>query len=441
MPRGVAFVREYLRHRIQTAPILAASILIHCLILSSLAVLVVQRAGTTRPYAGLEGIDPDLGGAASTDLPGSDTSDLLPRDNPRPPLPKIPDEEPKLVEDKPEPLRDFVPSKQRAPSEIAGWLASRREPETQLRRSGAAESIPAIKKGLRWLAKQQLPDGSWPSGSDSTYRVGVTGLSLLAFLAEGYSEGHGTYQAVVRRGIGFLRNRQSKTGLFGPDQGNYLYNHILALQALAENNALEQKKDDIAVGRGLELLLRAQQTNGGWGYEVRPDSGKADSSITGWVVFLLSILEKMELQVPTSTREKAHAWFRSVTDAEGRVGYRRRGDSADDRFTLTCVGLLSDQLLTNKLDPTQVAYSLATALENVTQGKTKNYSLWYHTTIALRGSPSAFARWEPTVRKALITSQHKTGSWSPTGVYGDHAGRAYTTAINLLTLQVHYRYR
>ena len=45
----------------------------------------------------------------------------------------------------------------------------------------------------------------------------------------------------------------------------------------------------------------------------------------------------------------------------------------------------------------------------------------------------------------LLPSQEEDGSWQPISVYARYAGdgnddRTYTTAINVLTLEVYYRY-
>ncbi len=447
-PRGMAFLSQYLRHRVQTAPILAASVLLHFLLLSFLTVLVVNRAGDGKgsgfAWQGIPGqneIDEDRLELELPEIPEADS---------RPQMPEFREEDPDLPEPRREPLRDVAPAGRPGPSEVVpGWMLGRMKPLERLRDAGASDSIPVIAKGLRWLAGEQAADGSWassPSDTSQTYRVGVTSLSLLSFLAAGHCEQRpGTYRGVVRRGLSFLRASQDARGLFGKASGNYLYNHIIALQALAENHAFggaTQTGDRARIDKGLRLLLSAQHPDGGWGYEARADRGTSDSSVTGWVVFVLGVLEKMQIEIPAQVTRKARGWFREVTDADGRVGYRRRGDAAASDHSLTCVALLSRQILdrTRAPDQRQVKRSLRTALANLQPKAERNYSLLYHTTFALQQAPGSFTRWEPKVRQALIQAQQRGGNWQASGLYGKHAGPVYTTAIALLTLQVHYRY-
>src|SRR5262245_19391201 len=52
---------------------------------------------------------------------------------------------------------------------------------------GTRESEAAVQKGLKWLADNQSPDGSWPSGQD----VGIVGLCSMGFLAAGHQPDRG----------------------------------------------------------------------------------------------------------------------------------------------------------------------------------------------------------------------------------------------------------
>ena len=52
-------------------------------------------------------------------------------------------------------------------------------------------------RGLNYLARSQQENGTWPSA----YGQGITGICLLAFLADGEDPNYGQYSLVVRRAI------------------------------------------------------------------------------------------------------------------------------------------------------------------------------------------------------------------------------------------------
>ncbi len=57
---------------------------------------------------------------------------------------------------------------------------------------------------------------------------------------------------------------------------------------------------------------------------------------------------------------------------------------------------------------------------------------------------ATWEKWNASVREYLLKKQRKSGdsagSWDPDQKWGDRGGRAYSTAMACLTLQVYYRY-
>ena len=71
---------------------------------------------------------------------------------------------------------------------------------------------------------------------------------------------------------------------------------------------------------------------------------------------------------------------------------------------------------------------------------------WYYGTLALflQGG-DAWKFWNARLQETLLPSQAEDGSWMPISVYADYAqdtnrDRSYTTALNVLMLEVYYRY-
>jgi hypothetical protein len=75
-----------------------------------------------------------------------------------------------------------------------------------------------------------------------------------------------------------------------------------------------------------------------------------------------------------------------------------------------------------------------------------NLYFWYYGTLAMfRTGGDAWDKWNVAMKETLLDAQLGDGSWEPISLYADTAGdnrqnREYTTAINVLTLEVYYRY-
>lgn len=80
----------------------------------------------------------------------------------------------------------------------------------------------AVKASLSWLAANQQEDGHWRANQDSespnSSDGGVTGLALLAFMAEGHTVDVGEYRDVVRKGLVWLMLEQNSDGYLGRDR-------------------------------------------------------------------------------------------------------------------------------------------------------------------------------------------------------------------------------
>ena len=117
------------------------------------------------------------------------------------------------------------------------------------REGGTVESEKAVERGLDWIARHQLPDGSWGldprpacKGNGCPPRGGMicdsaaTGLALLPLLGAGHTHtDKGRYQATLRRGLEYLVNIQLSDGEDGQGPDNTrLYAHAIATMALCE---------------------------------------------------------------------------------------------------------------------------------------------------------------------------------------------------------------
>src|SRR5207244_2784329 len=70
----------------------------------------------------------------------------------------------------------------------------------------------SVVRATDYLAKQQNADGSFGPGE---FKVAVSGLSVMAFLACGHTPGAGRYGLVVRNGVDFLLAQSQPDGYYG----------------------------------------------------------------------------------------------------------------------------------------------------------------------------------------------------------------------------------
>jgi hypothetical protein len=341
---------------------------------------------------------------------------------------------------------------------------------------GVARTESAVDMGLKWLAENQHGDksGRWDADGIDTpggalYDIGVTGLSLLAFMGAGHTdrgaEKQNRYAGTVRDGLRYLLSVQDEEGCIGGRASqHYIYNHSIATTALCEAYGLTNNPRYKAPAQGaVDFLLRARNPYMGWRYGIRP--GENDTSVTAWCVVALHAGKTAGLHVDPDAFEGAKAWFDKMTDPEfGRVGYNVPGGTAArpeglmDRFppertqSLTAAAMFARILMGE--DPKKSAIIQKGAdlcLQNPPvwdpKAGTIDMYYWYYGTLAMfQVGGSAWKKWNSYMKSAIGENQHtrssgaRAGSWDPIGVWGGDGGRIYSTALMTMCLEVYYRY-
>jgi hypothetical protein len=354
-----------------------------------------------------------------------------------------------------------------------GLLAGRRGGHRSLLPEGGAGTESAVEAGLEWLRIHQSPGGRWDcagSGSDCggpggpLFDPGVTGLALLAFL--GYGETHKTprYGAVVRNGLKYLKGIQDAEGCFGPrTSSHFTYNHAIATLAMVEAYGLTLSPlFKSSAQNGVNFVLQCRNPDLAWRYGVKPQDN--DTSVTGWMVMALHSARGAGLDVEPAAFTGAMAWLDKATEPEyGRVGYTARGNGpcrtvklmqkfpGDKSESLTAIGVLARLVCGTKWDGELVKKGTDLCVKALPvwdeAAGTNDFYYWYYGTMAMfqvGGDP--WNRWNEAMKKALVPNQRQDpaddrfGSWDPVDPWGADGGRVYGTAINVLSLEVYYRY-
>lgn len=337
----------------------------------------------------------------------------------------------------------------------------------------------ALRWALGWLLAHQGEDGAWScagfsarcadvrSGAcdgagRSVHDVGVSGLALLALMAEGRTAGLVLVEEAVDRGLGALLRAQADEGLIGARRGkDFVYDHAIATVALAQGLRYTARADlTEPLERAVAFILRGRNPNAGWRYDV-PPIGESDTSVSAWMVAAIVAAAEAGVPADDAALEGARLWLEAVTDVEtGRVGYLERGSRSarvigindhyaiDRTEAMTAAGLMTRILLGQgpRSEPLLPRHAelLRRALPTWDRdGLTNAFYYWFYGTRALYElrvhDAAAWTEWAAALRPALLASQRQTGhargSWDPIGPWGFAGGRIYSTALAALMLE------
>ena len=320
---------------------------------------------------------------------------------------------------------------------------------------GTTESEAAVTRGLKWLVRQQMPDGRWMLNSPNLpdkdrgaegNDIAGTALGLLPLLAAGktHKPAKGNeYDKVIDKGLKFLiRSQDAKTGYFGSS----MYAHGLASIAICEAYGLSQ---DPVLRRpaqnAINLLINSQHENGGWRYGPSK-TPQGDMSISGWQIMALKSAQMAGLDVPPVAVSRSKSFLESCCnkDNEG-YSYVANGGATP---RMTAVGLLCRQYMENwgPSHPRMIK-AISTQIKNNPPNRQDVYYYYYATQVMHHFGGEPWREWNEKMRESLIAKQDKNdksahfGSWSPQGdPWGRAGGRLMITSLNLLTLEVYYRY-
>ncbi|RMF87407.1 MAG: hypothetical protein D6741_20580, partial [Planctomycetota bacterium] len=294
----------------------------------------------------------------------------------------------------------------------------------------------------------------------------ATGTALLAFLGAGYTHLEGKHADTVKRALAWLIANQGENGqLFrGASDANpftRMYGHGIATIALCEAYGLSQ---DPALRepaeKAIAYILAAQHPDlGGWRYQPRRES---DTSVTGWQLMALKSAQMTGIDVPEATFRRVEHWL-DLAQAEDGARYRYNPYAADTdaqrhgrvpNRAMTAEGLLMRIYLGWQRDhePLQRGAEFLRAnlpaMGSASQPLRDVYYWYYATQVMFQMQGEYWEAWNGRMRPLLVDTQITegplAGSWDPLrpveDPWADAAGRLYVTSLQLLTLEVYYRY-
>lgn len=210
---------------------------------------------------------------------------------------------------------------------------------------GDAKGEAVALKGLEWLAAEQDPDtGAW----GAEYYAGMTGLSLLAFLAHCETPESPKWGDNVIKGAMYLMDRALQNDGFmhnGVKGSGQAYEHAIATFALAElylmskGQGKEIPQLDSVLKKAIEIITDGQTQMGGWAYYYNR-KGNNDMSLSGWQMQALRAALGTGINVKEVNQALDHAteYVKAVQDDKG--AFRYNPGLVDGKSTLTGAALL-----------------------------------------------------------------------------------------------------
>lgn len=344
----------------------------------------------------------------------------------------------------------------------AGGLSGRSDPtmrKTLVQQGGGnAQSEAAVEAGLKWIINHQMPDGGWSfnllqcpscqgkcSHADTkdgrADRGGATAMALLPMLGRGYTHRTGPYQKQIEAGLTFLGQMVVAGKGQGYQSGGTLYSQGLVGIVLSESYAMTQ--DPRLAGPSqlaLNFIMNAQDpVGGGWRYAPRQPG---DTSVVGWQLMALKSGHMAYLQVNPATIAGAVKFLDSVAADDGaQYGYATPGNGGGT----SAVGLLCRMYLGWKKDHPALQRGVARLAK--LGPSTDLYFDYYATQVLHHMEGDLWKGWNAKMRDMLVNAQakngHEEGSWydKVDGGHGAHVGgRFYCTSLATMILEVYYRH-
>ncbi len=301
------------------------------------------------------------------------------------------------------------------------------------------ETAETIRSGLKYLALQQSPNGSWTEQNKEAWTTAITGYALLAFLASGNLPNEGEFGKVVAAGKQYLLDSLHTDGKFSTisQGGQYMYGHGIATIVLAELYG-QTKAETLRpkLEKAVQLIVGAQNFEGGWRYS--PVSKDADISVTVLQAVALRAAKEAGLDVPQATLDNAVKFIHDCYDEKtGGFCYRPKGGAG---FARTAAAIYSLQVLGRYDDPqVKTGFDYLTKHVNEKNGYIA-YGHFYAGPAAYMIGGELWKTWYTNLRAELLRTVRRQGEMAYWEKEGSDVGATYTTAVytTLLALPFHY---
>jgi len=299
-------------------------------------------------------------------------------------------------------------------------------------------------RALAYLAKAQLPNGSWPG--DMHENTAIASLAVMAFLARGYTPSLPPYGNVINRGIDFVLNSQNQEGSLTGYGGGQMYSHNISTLLLSEVSGMvdpeRQKRVDEGLAKALKITLDAQRVKksesqtGGWRYAAH--SSDSDLSHSGWALMALRSARNNGAPVPREAVDDAMKFILRCGNKDGGFAYQPNGGP---NMAMTGVGLLCLELGGRHRDEvaTKAAAYITREFKEKWNERFVFYTLYYVAQAMFQFGGEEWEAFAPQFYATVLKLQRPDGSWMAWREQEPTAGPCYCTSMAVLALSVSYR--
>jgi hypothetical protein len=278
-----------------------------------------------------------------------------------------------------------------------------------------------VEKTLRWLKKNQQPDGSWLNN-----RIAMTSLAILTFLAHAETPGKSAeFGETVKKGLEYLLAQQTPDGRFKGSDGHE-YSLPIATYALCEAYGMTMNPNvKEAAERSLKLIVKGQHPSGGWDYNVK-QTDRDDTSYMGWCAQAIKAgyLAHLDVEGLDKSLKLAVRGFKKNASPTGGFGYTAPAGN----HGMTSVGTLCMQLL-GAPEASEVSRSMevmdkwSPSLEDKAagiSGASLQYYCYYATQCRFHAGGKRWDTWNEEMKMKYGSAQKTLGK-NESG-YVDHKG-------------------
>jgi hypothetical protein len=312
----------------------------------------------------------------------------------------------------------------------------------------------AIDRGLAYLFNNRYDDGSFGTRMLKRGNVAVTSLGALAFMAGGHQPHRGPYGKAVTDAVKFVLRQEPRSGkkgyLYNPDalQQGPMYGHGFGTLFLAEVSGMMQQKElrrevHDALHRAVELILHAQNHDGGWRYD--PEPVDADLSVTVCQMMALRAARNAGVGVPKGAATRCVDYVKRCQDPGGWFRYQPGmfAMGTTESFARTAAGvsaLNSAGVYKGDAVDKGLKFLQGNRPGGLAAGRTRPermhyfYGHYYAVQAMWTAGGDHWTGWYPAIRDELLGSQLNDGSWD------DGICPHYATAMACIILQVPNNY-
>lgn len=325
----------------------------------------------------------------------------------------------------------------------------------------------AVANGLRYLAREQLPQGCWTGDVghkrmddymvfDSaasqrlagTGHIGVSALCGLAFLADGQTPGRGTHGATLDRALDYVLRSQNEFGYL-TDSETRMYSHAFATLFLSQIHGMAMRRRaevERALRDAVHFIEVCQNEHGAWRYS--PFTEESDLSVTVCQVQALRAARNSGIQVSAECIARVRQYLEDSRIESGRhrgaFYYKIHGTAAYTKTSFAINGAAVTSLHSAGVyDEARYGGAVDYLVDQyaaISDAYPDHFYYWYGNYYAAQalhkvGGP----RWErywAALHNDLLRRQNGDGSWTNSVGPGD----SFATAVACLLLRIPVMY-